>query len=61
MTVKVDETEIKLVLERLDTVKIELLRLRAMLLPEENTADPEKNEILIAKKENAKGSAINLD
>ena len=61
MTVTVDESELKLVLERLDTVKIELLRLRAILLPEEEATDEEKNELTKAKKEIRKGSKINLD
>ena len=51
----------KLVLERLDTVKLELLRLRAMLLPEEKATDEEKKEIVEAKKEIEKGSKVNLE
>ena len=50
MTVAIDEDELTLVLERLDTVKLELLRLRAMLLPEEEATDEEKKEIVEAKR-----------
>ncbi len=61
MTVAIDENELKLVLERLDTVKLELLRLRAMLLPEEEATDEEKKEIAEAKKEIEKGSKVKLE
>ena len=61
MSVTVDESELKLVLERLDTVKNELLRLRAMLLPEEEATDEEKDAISKAKKEIEKGSKSSLD
>ena len=56
MTVAIDENEFKLVLERLDTVKLELLRLRAMLLPREEATDEEKKEIAEAEQEIEKGS-----
>jgi hypothetical protein len=61
VSVTVDESELKLVLERLDTVKNELLRLRAMLLPEEEATDEEKDAISKAKKEIEKGSKSSLD
>ena len=61
MTVTVDESELKLVLERLDTVKNELLRLRAMLLPEEEATDEEKDARSKAKKEIEKDSKSSLD
>jgi len=61
VAVRVDEDELKLVLERLDTVKLELLRLRAMLLPEEEATDEEKVAITEAKKELTKGQTTNLD
>ena len=61
MTVTVNKKELKLVLEKLDTVKLELLRLRAMLLPEEEATAEEKKELEIAKKEIAKGSKTNLE
>lgn len=61
MTVSVSKDELKLVLEKLDTVKLELLRLRAMLLPEEAASEEEKREIEAARKEIAKGSKVKLD
>jgi hypothetical protein len=61
VTIKVDAIELKVVLERLDTLKLELLRLRAMLLPETEVSAEEKKAIFEAKKEIEKGSAISLD
>jgi hypothetical protein len=61
VTVTVNKNEIKLVLDKLDNVKLELLRLRAMLLPEEEVGEEEKKEIEAARKEIAKGSKISLD
>ncbi|MCL5876723.1 MAG: hypothetical protein M1540_02805 [Candidatus Bathyarchaeota archaeon] len=60
MVVTVDENELKLVLERLDTVKLELLRLRAMLLPEEKATAEDKKSIVAAKKEIRAGKTANL-
>ena len=48
-------------LDKLDNVKLELLRLRAMLLPEEEASEEEKKEIEAARKEIAKGSKVDLD
>jgi hypothetical protein len=56
MNLTVTESQLKLVLEKLDAVKLELLRLRAMLLPEE-----EKKELEEARKEIAEGSATTLE
>ncbi len=61
MVVTVDKNELKQVLDKLDSVKLELLRLRAMLLPEEEASEEEKKEIETARKEIAKGSRVNLD
>ncbi len=61
MTVAVDEQELKLVLEKLDKVKLELLRLRAMLLPEEQAPDEEKEEITEVEQEIKKGSTVTLE
>ena len=61
VTVTVNKTELKLVLDKLDNVKLELLRLRAMLLPEEEASEEEKKEIEAARKEIAKGSKVDLD
>lgn len=61
MNVTVNKNELKLVLDKLDNVKLELLRLRAMLLPEEEASEEEKKEIEAARKEIAKDSKTNLD
>ena len=60
MTLTVNNDELKIVLDQLDTVKLELLRLRAMLLPEEEATEQEKKEIKRAKQELSKGSKIDL-
>ena len=60
MTVTVNNDDLKIVLDKLDTVKLELLRLRAMLLPEEEATEREKKEIKKAKQEIAKGSKVDL-
>jgi len=61
MTVTIDENELKMVLNKLDSVHLELLRLRAMLLPEEEPTAEEKKEIKVAKDELEKGSKITLE
>jgi hypothetical protein len=60
VVVSVNENELKLVLEKLDTVKLELLRLRAMLLPEEEATAEEKKSIKAAKKELEAGQSTSL-
>ncbi len=42
MNLTVTESQLKLVLEKSDAVQLELLRLRAMLLPEEELTEEEK-------------------
>jgi hypothetical protein len=60
VAVTVDKSEIKLVLEKLDSVKLEIFRLRVMLLPEEEATAEEKKQLAEAKKEIEKGSKVNL-
>jgi hypothetical protein len=60
VTVTVGENELKLVLAKLDSVQLEILRLRAMLLPEEEATAEEKKQIKAAKKEIAKGAKVGL-
>jgi len=60
VTVSVNNDELKIVLDKLDNVKLELLRLRAALLPEEEATNQEKEEIKKARLEISKGSKINL-
>lgn len=61
MTVIVNNAEVKMVLEKLDSVQLELLRLRAMLLPEEEISEEEKKKLEAARNEIAKGQKISLD
>ena len=61
MTVTVTKNELKLVLDKLDTVRLELLRLRAMLLPEEEASEEATKELEKTRKEITKGSKINLE
>lgn len=61
VVVTVNKNKIKMVLDKLDDVKLELLRLRALLLPEDEATEDEKKEIEAATKEIAKGSKISLD
>ncbi len=61
MTVIVNNSDVKMVLEKLDSVQLELLRLRAMLLPEEEVSIEEKKKLEEARKEIAKGQKISLE
>jgi hypothetical protein len=61
MTITVSQEELKIVLERLDEVKIEISRLRAALLPEEEPTEEEKKAIEAGKKEIAQGKKTKLD
>ena len=61
MTVTVNNDEIKMVLKKLDSVQLELLRLRAMLLPEEEISENEKKKLEAARNEIAKGQKISLE
>jgi len=61
VSVTVTKNELKLVLNKLDTVRLELLRLRAMLLPEEEATEEEKKELKKARKEIEESSGINLE
>jgi len=61
VSVTVSKNELKLVLNKLDTVRLELLRLRAMLLPEEEASEQEEKELKKARKEIAQGLGINLE
>ena len=45
VTVTVNNDEVKMVLKKLDSVQLELLRLRAMLLPEEEVSEEEKKNL----------------
>jgi len=55
------EQEIRTVLDKLDSVKLELLRLRAMLLPEEELTAKERKELKHALKEIKQGKTVSLE
>ena len=55
------EQEIRTVIDKLDSVKLELLRLRAMLLPEEELTEKEKKELKKALKEINQGRTVDLE
>lgn len=50
----------KAVLEKLDSIKLEILRLRATLLPEEELTADDKKQLRIAIKELDEGKAVPL-
>jgi hypothetical protein len=54
------EQEMRTVLDKLDSVKLELLRLRAMLLPEEELTVKERKELKQALKEVRQGKTVRL-
>lgn len=61
MDVTVTESQLNLVLDRLDMVRLEILRLRAMLLPEGELRGEEAKELEEARKEIAEGSGVTLE
>ncbi len=61
MDVTVTESQLNQVLNRLDLVRLEILRLRAMLLPEEEPTGEEAKELEAARKEITEGSGVTLE
>ena len=61
MSATITEDQFKLLLKKLDSIRLELLRLRAMLLPEEELSEEERRELEEAKKEIAEGSFTRLE
>ena len=60
MVAVLSEEQLRNVLNKLDAVKVELLRLRAMLLSEEDITDEEKRQIETARKEISAGESISF-
>ena len=56
----VSKTQLKQMLDKLDSVKLELLRLRATLLPQEELSKEETKKLEEARKQITKGLTINL-
>ena len=61
MRVTITEDQFRLLLEKLDSIKLELLKLRASLLPEEELSEEEEKKLEEARKEIAEGSFVKLD
>jgi transcriptional/translational regulatory protein YebC/TACO1 len=61
VSITVSKTQLKQVLDKLDSVKFELLRLRATLLPQEELSKEERKKLEEARKQIKKGLAINLE
>ena len=61
MVVTISERDLKLVLDRLDRVRLELLRLRAMLLPKEEISEDERRELEKARREIEEGLSVDLE
>ena len=61
LVVTISERDLKLVLDRLDRVRLELLRLRAMLLPEEEISEDERRELEKARREIEEGLSVDLE
>jgi len=56
----VTRTELHKVITKLDDVKVELLRLRADLLPEERPTASEKRQIVQGRREVERGGLVTL-
>ena len=61
MSVVVSKTQLKQVLDKLDSIRLELLRLRATLLPQEELSAEDATKLEQARKEITKGLGINLE
>jgi hypothetical protein len=57
----ISESQLKMVLDKLDAVKLEILRLRAQLLPEEKLSEKERKELEKARKQITEGYGVNLE
>ena len=61
MSAAITEDQFRLLLKKLDSIKLELLKLRAMLLPEDELSAEEKKELEEARREIAEGSFVRLE
>ncbi len=60
MVVTLGEDQVKDVVEKLEGLRLELLKLRSMLVSEENSTPEELDEIGKAKDEIRKGESVSL-
>ncbi len=61
MTVTIPETSINQIIDKLDQVKLELMRLRATLIPEEEPTPELKKALEEARNEYKEGSTVTLE
>ena len=57
----ITKTEMQMVKKKLDRLEVEVMRLRARLIPIEKISEKEKRELKAAEKRIAKGEWIGLD
>jgi hypothetical protein len=60
MTVTVPEKDVSLIIDKLDQVRLEILRLRAVLIPEEESTPDEKKAMEEARREIREGATTAL-
>jgi len=60
LVVTLGEDQVKHVVEKLEGLRLELLKLRSMLLSEENSTPEELGEISRAREEIRKGESVGL-
>jgi len=60
VSIMVSKTQLKQMLDKLDSLKLELLRLRATLLPQEELSKEETKKLEEARKQIKKDLTINL-
>jgi hypothetical protein len=61
MTMTASEQQITQVIDRLDMIKVELIRLRATLLPEEELTPEEKRELEKSRRDVEEGRCTSLE
>jgi hypothetical protein len=59
--VNVGEQQLNQVIDRLDQVKLELLRLRAILVPVEELTPEEREELELSREEVKRGKCVTLE
>jgi len=61
MSITVPEKDLGNIIEKLDEVRLEILRLRAVLIPEEEPTQEEKEALEKARKEISEGDSVTLE
>jgi hypothetical protein len=61
MSVSFNEEPLNVVLDKVDSIRIELCKLRAVLLPEEELSEEEKRELADAKREIVEGLSVSFE